>query len=277
MKPLLNPDGAGGNGGDAPDWTATLPDDIKSVVTAKGWKAPTDVINSYRNLETTLGTKRFEMPAPNWDEKKWGEFYAAAGRPEAPDKYPNSEVKLPDSVKIDDGMLKSAKEQLFKLGLSANQAKGVLDFYNGFVGQQEGTAVAARQKALDDANAALKTAWGDKFDENTGFVKKAYAKFSTPEFEKELIDSGLGNNPRIIEMFAKIGRAMSEDSAGGRGGGALNAQDAESAKAEIARLKIDAKFNEAYFNPGHADHKRMVAEWTALHAKAYSKEIVGQA
>lgn len=273
----MTPDPAAGNGNGGADWTATLPDDIKPVVQTKGWKSPVDVINSYRSLETTLGSKRFELPAPNWDEKKWGEFYSAAGRPETPDKYPNSEVKLPDSVKIDDGMLKSAKEQLHKLGLSTNQAKGALDFYYGFVAQQEQAATAARQKALDDANAALKATWGDKFEENTGFVKKAYEKFSTPEFEKELIDTGLGNNPKIIEMFAKIGRAMSEDSAQGRGGGNLNPQDAESAKAEISRLKMDAKFNEAYFNPAHADHKKVAAEWEELHKKAFGNAIVGQA
>lgn len=275
---LLNPDPAAGSGNGGADWTATLPDDIKSVVTAKGWKAPTDVINSYRNLETTLGTKRFELPAPNWDEKKWGEFYTAAGRPESPDKYSKAEAKLPDSVKLDEAVLKSADEHLFKLGLSDKQAKGAKEWYYGFIAQQESTAVAARQKALDDANAALKTAWGDKFDENTGYVKKAYEKFSTPEFEKELIDSGLGNNPKIIEMFAKIGRAMSEDTAAGKGPGALDVKDAETAKSEIARLKTDAKFNEAYFNSGHVEHKKMVAEWTALHDRAYPKgQIVGQA
>lgn len=275
---LLNPDANGGNGNGGTSWLDTLPQEMRGDESLKTIPDVPTLAKNYIESRKFIGTKRTETPSPNWDEKKWSEFWTAAGRPESPDKYPNSEVKLPDSVRIDDGMLKSAKEQLHKLGLSTNQAKGALDFYYNFVAQQEGVATAARQKALDDANAALKTAWGDKFDENTGYVKKAYEKFSTPEFEKELIDSGLGNNPKIIEMFAKIGKAMSEDTAAGRGGGKLDVTDAETAKTEIARLKTDAKFNEAYFNPAHADHKKMVAEWDAMHAKAVPKGVIaGQA
>lgn len=239
---------------------------------SKGWKAPADAIKAYRELETVLGSKRFEMPSPNWDEKKWGEFWTAAGRPESPEKYPNSEVKLPETVSIDESTLKTAKESLHKLGLSTSQAKGVLDFYYGYVSKSATEAATHRQKAMDEATNKLKSEWADDYDKNIGFVKKAYAKFATPDFEQKLIDSGIGNDPDLIRFFSKVGVAMSEDSASGKGGNQFNAQDAESAQTEIARLKLDSKFQDIFFNPAHAEHKTVVAQWEALHKRAFGSQ-----
>lgn len=273
MKPLLIADVNGGGGG-SPDWTATLPDDIKPIVTTKGWKEPAAAVRSYVELEKTLGTKRLEAPQPNWDDKKWGEFWTAAGRPETADKYATPEVTLPAGVSVDETMLKSGKESFHKLGLTSNQAKGVLDFYYDFLGKSATAALAARTKEMEDGTVKLKADWGDKFDANTALVKKAYGKFATPELEKYLIDTGLGNHPDLIKAFANIGKAMLEDSAGGKGAGAINPQDVESAKVEINRLKTDEPFQKALREAMHPGHKEAVEKLYELNKRANPPKAV---
>lgn len=273
---LLNPDGNGGGGGPT-SWLATLPPELQADESLKTIPDVPTLAKNYVESRKFIGAKRLEAPQPNWTPDKWAAFNKELGVPEAPDKYPMPDVKLADGLTLDEGRKKAALEHFHKIGLRPDQAKELWGFYLNDINGVHKSATEARTKAAADAEAALKTEWGQNYDKNIGYLKRAYEKFGTPEAEKEFIDSGLGNNPAIARMFAKIGEAMSEDSAQGKGGGQLNPADAAAAESEIKRLKTDAKFQDAFFNAAHADHKKVVEEWNSLHKRAYGNTVVGQA
>ena len=71
----------------------------------------------------------------------------------------------------------------------------------GFAGAKDWAASAKTDKEFG----------GDKLAENLGIAKQARDQFATPELRKLLETSPLGNNPEVIRLFYRIGKAISSD------------------------------------------------------------------
>lgn len=132
------------------------------------------------------------------------------------------ELKLPEGVDpikdkaIVDGFKAGAKEW----GLKGEQAQKALDFYAK--AQKEAVAKAdAEWKAQNEAWKKQvqddKDLGGPKLKETIAHAKRFVAKFGTPALTKLLDDSGLGNHPDAVRLFAAAGKALAEDTVGGAG------------------------------------------------------------
>lgn len=274
---LMNPDPAGGNGGGAPEWLGALPETMRGDESLKTIPDVPTLAKNYVEARKFIGSKRLEAPQPNWTPDKWAAFNKEIGVPEGPDKYEMPQVTLAEGLKLDDGRMKTAKEMFHKLGLRGEQAKGVLEYYMNDLNAVHQASAAARAKEQSDGEAALKAKWGASYDKNVAAAKTALSKLATPEFLEHLDKSGLGNHPAMVEMWVKVGENLKEDSAGGRGAGSLDAQDAERAKTEIARLRTDEAFQKAYRDAVHPGHKEAVERLYKLNQQAHGTQPVGQA
>lgn len=274
MKILLNPDPNPAGGGTPPpvDWTAGFPDDLKATVAAKGWKSPADMGQSYSNVVKLVGNN-IEKPKPDWDDKKWGEFYAAAGRPETPDKYelPNDAIK-DTPIKLDEGRVKKWRENLHKMGLTAKQAK---ELWSTYLSDE-----VSSMKAIEDQHKAereagelkLRDEWGQKYEDNVKLAQAGLQKLG-PEFEKFVTETALGNHPTFIKLLHSIGTKVGEDNA--RGGGApIATHNAGTAVAEINKLSSDKDFWAALNNRDNPGHAGAVERWSELHKVAYGTQPV---
>lgn len=137
---------------------------------------------------------------------------ADKGKGGAPEKY--GDFKLAEGVEMDKAMLEGFLPVAKELGLSQEQAQKLVDFQSQYVAH----AQKAQQEAWDTMQADwVKAAKSDKeiggpaFNDTVGFASKAIAKFGTPELKAALDATGVGNHPEFIRVFAKIGKAMSED------------------------------------------------------------------
>jgi hypothetical protein len=251
----------------APEWAASLPDDIKSTVTSKGWKDPADAIRSYTNLEKTLGQKRLPAPSQDWKDEQWNSLYKELGRPEKSDDYKVPEHKFPDGVTLDDARLKEARAAMHDAGLLPHQAEKIFKYYFGTVSKEAEGVHEARRREKEAAEFKLKDEWKGDYDLNVKTAKDALSKFGDEETVKYLDESGLGNNPGIIKMLAKIGKGMMEDSARGRADqpGALGA---DAAQKKIAELRNDTAFM-AKFSSGDKEAR---AVWEEAFKAAYPVE-----
>jgi len=62
---------------------------------------------------------------------------------------------------------------------------------------------------------------GDSFTPSVKHAQNAINKFGTPELKSALDSYGMGNHPELVRVFARIGKAMAEDThVGGNAGGA---------------------------------------------------------
>lgn len=105
------------------------------------------------------------------------------------------------------GFTEVAKE----LGLSQAKAQKLVSALrptvDGYINQSAekyGREWAERVKADKELG-------GADFDKKLAVAVSAYKNFSTPELQKMLEATRLGNHPEVIRMFYRIGTAMSQD------------------------------------------------------------------
>lgn len=142
-----------------------------------------------------------------------GEAYPAAYELTAPEGYP-----------ISGGALKGLNEMCMSANLSEEQGKAVMAYMQG----NYTTALAAQQQAMQ-AQAktwigefqADKEFGGDKFNASVADAQRALLTFDQGgTIGRMLKETGYGNNPDVLRIFARVGRALGEDRLVGKGGGA---------------------------------------------------------
>lgn len=121
-------------------------------------------------------------------------------------------IDLPDGVKVDEARLADFTKFAKEAGLSSEQASKAVAKY------VEMQAAEAKAWEANDAK------WGEQLKSDKDFggahladssahAQKAVLKFGGRELADGLESLGLGNYPPLARAFAKIGKAMGEDSA----------------------------------------------------------------
>lgn len=127
---------------------------------------------------------------------------------------------------IEPTLLESAQKTFKELNLTQEAAQKLVDIQSQLVAKQQEEQAKAynemRSKWQSDSKAVL----GAEPDKTLALVAKARDSFGTPELQKFLNESGLGDHPEVVRFFAAVGRAIAEDDIpdGGRGGAAPKTQ-----------------------------------------------------
>jgi hypothetical protein len=136
----------------------------------------------------------------------------AQGKPDAaqaaPEKY---EFVAPEGTQLDPGLV-SAYEKFAKgLNLPQEKAQELINEIVPLMAKQQSEGVRNLNTSWVEQSSKDPEFGGEKLQENLAVAKKAIDKFATPEFMNLLKASSLGNNPEMIRMFYRMGKAMSED------------------------------------------------------------------
>lgn len=131
--------------------------------------------------------------------------------PGAPEKY---DLKVPDGMTLDESALAEFDPVARELNLSNEQAQKLADIYS-----KRMTELAQRQqeswkettaKWVDNVKAD-KEIGGQNLDTSVRHAQAALTKFGTPELKAQMDATGMGNHPELVRVFARIGKAMAED------------------------------------------------------------------
>ena len=148
-----------------------------------------------------------ETQGPEGDEGKGSEEAAttATGAPETYDLGAGEDVAA-ETVQSVEAFARAND-------MTNDQAKAVLadrqEQAEAFeVGQRE--AFNAKVEAWENEVKSDPDMGGDKYPDTIADAKRAMDHFATDEFRNTLEESGLGSNPGVVRMMAKIGRAMKE-------------------------------------------------------------------
>lgn len=263
---------AGAAGGAAAAWHGlpTTDADGLAYIANKGWKGPTDVINSYRGAEKLIGKDPSSLiPVPRADDPDG--FRAAMtklGLPESPDKY---EFAKPEGVNADPTYEKWARETFHKVGLPAAAAKALTAEHNAFVKTTMEQQARDYQIAVDADKKALLDEWKGGHERMHNAAKTAAKSLG---FTPEMID-GIERSVGYAgtwKFFAALGQKMGEDgfATGGDKGGGFNAQQTPAeAKAEWEKMKMDPNSLAALKDRNHPGHKATKAKQDALFQVMY--------
>lgn len=127
---------------------------------------------------------------------------------EVPEKY---DFKAPEGMEYDQETINIYAEAAKEAGLSQEKADIILGKIAPHLAQQQIKAVEKASAEWVAASRADAEFGGDKLNENMAVAAKAMEKFATPELKTLLNESRLGNNPEVIRLFYRVGKAISED------------------------------------------------------------------
>ena len=225
-------------------WTAAFDEDTSAYVSNKGWKEPSDLLMSYRNLEKFAGGAKnlLEMPPENATPEQLDAFYSKLGRPADPNEYG---LKAPDGG--DPAMVEWFKGTAHKLGLSAKQAQSLFTEFNGMSGSMQEKLQSQMAQESEKAIGTLRQEWGQAYDQMIGAGRRAATALGYDAGRLSAIEDKLGT-AEMLRLFATLGSKMGEDSfAGERSEGGFGTTPA-AAKQQIADLKLDKGFMDKYLS-----------------------------
>lgn len=224
-------------------WSASLDDETKSYVSNKGWKEPTDILMSYRNLEKFAGGSKnlVELPGDGADETALAAFYSRLGRPDDPEKY-GLEVPEGGSPELVDWF----KSAAFKHGLSQKQAASLYSEWNGMSGEMQEKLESQRAQSAETELKALKGEWGQAYDKMIGAGRRAASALGYDAGKLSAIEERLGTG-EMMRLFATLGSKMGEDEfVGDRDPSGGFGVTPAAAQQQINDLKMDKDFMAQY-------------------------------
>ncbi|BAQ86588.1 capsid assembly protein [uncultured Mediterranean phage uvMED] len=247
------------------DWKASLSDEIRADKSLENINDIESLAKSYVHAQKLVGTDKIPVPNKHATEEDWNAVYSKLGRPETADGY---KFNLPEDQKVDENGLKVFADHAHKLGLLPNQAEGMVKFYNEMQAnqtkEQDSTALAGRQKAMDE----LQSEWGQAYKQKVDQANNVVASVFPPGFMSTNLADGtkLGDHPAVIKAFADLASKMGEDKIVQADGPTyLTPKQIDK---EIATLQQPGS---AYWDKNHPNHKIAVEEVQSLFEQKHAK------
>ena len=246
-----------GEGDKAKPWWHSIPEkEARDLMEAKQYKNPAEAALAYYNANKMLNAQGDKVVAPAADapQTEWDAFYNKMGRPEAPDKY---DLKAPEGVQVDEGLMKVGKEIFHELGATPAKAQAAMDKWNAFVEASNKAQQEAMQVQNDTELAELNTKWGPQLEANKAAGNRAVKALGLSNDLIAKIENNIGS-AAIVELLAAIGGKSNEGGFIGSGT-ATDPNDPstmtkEQAQAKVTTLQGDSAFQAKYTDKNHPEH-----------------------
>lgn len=150
-------------------------------------------------------------PAPAVAPEPADATNAAPPAPVVPEKY---DLKLPDGAPLDAAHLEAVASFAKDAKLPQDVAQKMVERDVQMVAQVFEKAQAdwkAKTEAWLESSKTDKEIGGDKFTPMTKAANDVIAKYGSPELRKLMDETGAGNHPEFIRIFARLGQAMADD------------------------------------------------------------------
>lgn len=145
------------------------------------------------------------------DQSKPAENVQEPVKDKAIDAY---ELKAGEDSYLDDEQVKAVESYAKDKKLTKEQAEEILNRENAavksFYEKQHQQFKTAQEQWVEEIKKDPELG-GDNFSKNAEFAKRAVEKFATPKFKEQLEQSGYGNHPELVRVFARIGKLISDD------------------------------------------------------------------
>ena len=123
-------------------------------------------------------------------------------------------LTLPKDSLLDDAARERIASYAKEQGLSKEQAQSLLERESQSVSsfwERQKAAFETRKEGWRKAAETDQEIGGQEFGKNVELAHRAVKRFGSDAFLKELEQTGYGNHPELVRVFARIGKAMSND------------------------------------------------------------------
>ena len=261
-------------------------DDLKKDPSLATFKGIDGLARSYVSTKKLVGADHsafVKIPTDATPAEELDKFYNTLGRPETPDQYviPEQVVANKEKLMIKDETLAGFGAVAHAAGLSNTQFQKVVDWYGEFSAKEMESIATEFEGSVAQSAQALRTEWGEKYDQNIQLSKAAVRALAKQDDTiMDLLEtpflvgkSRLGDDPRMIRLFARIGAGLREDEIkDGRAGTGASFESRKTpaeALAEVSALKADREFMARWMDAKHPGHADSVRRMDRLMEQAY--------
>ena len=240
-----------------------MPPGLREEPILKTFDSVDKLAKSYVNAVKMIGGNPDNMVAIPDEGEKWDDFYNKIGRPEKANDYQFGD---------ENGELDGFREFAHDTGLTQAQASNILKLYGDIQEEQEEAHQNGLEELRTNTTMELQKEWGKNFDGKMDYAKRAFAQFASPELSQLMDESGMGNHPEMLRVFAKVGELMGEDSLVVGTGLGSSQLSPEQAQQEIQALYSDKEFSKSYRDNKDPAHKTAMSKMERLFKQAYPNQ-----
>jgi hypothetical protein len=257
------------------DWRARLPTEIRGEASLAAIPDVAALAKSYVHAQRLIGREKVPLPAKDADDGEWALLFDRLGRPKSPGEYALTPPEgLTASAEIVPAVAEDYRRTAHELGLLPRQVQGLYSWFMQLNDRQTADPHSASRHAIEEGKRTLRQEWAGDYDRRVDLARRTVRRFGGEELEAHLVESGLGDDPRLLRFLAAAGVALAEDRPDVRRGAGSAPRDGfasspADAMSEISRLKFDPEFQKAYVGASHPGHKDAVARMEQLFAYAY--------
>ena len=236
-----------------------LPDGLGQEPSLQTFDSVDKLAKSYVNLVKKMGVPAEQLLRLPGEGEPMDDVYNALGRPEDHNGYNLGDFE-PEQTE-------NFRQFAHELGLNNQQAETIYQAYQQDIAERDQASQQNfEQFEVDNLN-ALQQEWGDQFNHNLEMARRAFMNFATPEAVQIVEETGMGNHPELLKVFARIGEVLAEDSVlPGTNNSVLGGMNAASAQEQINSLMSDKDFRSSYMDAYDPNHQEAVAKMTKLHS-----------
>ena len=244
--------------GEGREWLAGVDAEYISDPSLQAIQDVPALVKSYINAQKMVGKDKAVIPDGNSSEEDWTNFYRKAGLPDTMEGY---ELTSPEGMYTDEQSA-AIKQLAFDNNIMPAQMAKILEMQNDY-------RVEASTHSDDDDKALvaegiqeLKDEWGEEgYNANISKAQTVIDEFGGDDMMAYIEESGLGDDPMLIRLLAKIGENLTEDTFQQDAIGHLGVSK-EDAENEVAKIFGDD--TSPYWNANHANHDRVVQRMAKL-------------
>jgi len=264
---------ASGSPGNTPvtpfDWAkAGLDPEGLALVSERQFKAPSDVVQSYRNLEKLVGVppdRIIKLPGEKDPSDSWNAVYDRLGRPKAATDY---KIPVPEG---DSGEFAKALAPIFhEAGLTQAQVQKLAEKHNALIADQTKQQTTAAEAKHTAEMTALKQEWGPNYDKNNNTIDKAAEQFGMTKEHILGLKQAMGPKA-AMQFLLNIGSKIAVEGAfhAGDQTAGFNAMTPEMAQAKIKANTSDRAFAERFNSKDPVVRSKAREEMRTLHQVGY--------
>lgn len=191
--------GGGGGGGGAPEWLATLPEDLRGEPTLARFKSVEDLAKGHIEAHKVAKSKIL-LPAADADATMWGPVWNQLGRPDDPAGY---KFDIPEGQSPE--LAEAFRPVAHEIGLTAKQLERVVAFNN----EQAAAAMTKLQADQDAEVAAYRTELGAQADAKFQAARDAAKALGVEPEIANALESKLGSKA-LLSLFVNLAEKMGE-------------------------------------------------------------------
>tara|TARA_Y100000593_G_C4256996_1_gene310142 strand:- start:227 stop:1063 length:837 start_codon:yes stop_codon:yes gene_type:complete len=236
-----------------------LPDGLGEEPSLQTFDSVDKLAKSYVNLVKKMGVPAEQLLRLPGEGEPMDDVYNALGRPEDHNGYQLGDFQ-PEQTE-------NFRQFAHQLGLNNQQAETIYQAYQQDIAERDQASQQEFEQFEVDNLSALQEEWGDQFNHNLEMARRAFMNFATPEAVQVIEETGMGNHPELLKVFARIGEVLAEDSVlPGTNNSVLGGMNAASAQEQINSLMSDKEFRQSYMDAYDPSHQEAVAKMTKLHS-----------